>query len=819
MLGNFSSSPGTAESGLQFVPFKSDSMAPEEAARKARTIISGVLNEELVQKEAQDLLAKTSLNSSKRTISDSKATKRSESMATCLKNILKNSYEDMKSPGLGQKAMECPAQFALMLESCDVNAFDMNEFFSYIRHKPLTDFLIENIVALLEHKWIILNDIADKFDDDKFNEICFQIICDGNNSSQVIDFLSSKSRYRSTLTQICVSSVINPPGISLSSSHLALVTVNDLFSSLLRSKGSVSLEETYAEVVEILKEEHFQVQTCKLREFIPELSVDQAFTALATTSDVCDVNPRLLIIIWTIIIRRNADSVNKFDFLSDFLKDAITRQNHHNFVLAIIMIRLLDLVGSRTYSESYQLFFGNTSTIISSSKSVEFILNEFTSLVPHEVGLFLKHHIQLPLRGGAKFKDKLDQYIILAKTRMKDFNLVEIDRNVVHDVEKAIANFKKKRSIPSSIIEASIFKKQYYINHFLPCLLKENCVEDEKSRYELVNVLKSANKIPKSVLCRPDPEVVEITPAENLEDLISSLPNRGLEIKDAIYSLCCSSCDRETLVSLIETVCSESCNIDPVVFLKDFAVTHHLRELFQNCVLQLCRRGTDCNSVFDLLVLFDSDTCNSILKSVLLENTSLYRLIPVSLEIEYLHIIVLGKLSDNIETPIPDAVWKHLSTERLCEAMTWWPYDHQKLVNFHAIVSKIFDNMMSNQACNDVCISLFKSCLSLNILSLVSSIFITILPLTSFTKLWVYEALAQVLLPLYQTSLEKPVSKIKEIFRNFFSVVNVVKPSLLYKCGGVKSVDNLLSVLDSYKIYITTERFILSYPITLTIIR
>jgi hypothetical protein len=93
------------------------------------------------------------------------------------------------------------------------------------------------------------------------------------------------------------------------------------------------------------------------------------------------------------------------------------------------------------------------------------------------------------------------------------------------------------------------------------------------------------------------------------------------------------------------------------------------------------------------------------------------------------------------------------------------------------------------------------------------------LPLTSFTKPWVYEALAQVLLPLYQTSSEKPVSRIKEIFRNFFNAVNVVKPSLLYRCGGLKSVDNLLSVLDSYKIYITTERFILSYPVTVTIIR
>ena len=813
------------QSTLQFVPFKSDSMDPEEASRRARAIIAGVIDEELVQKEAHEMLAKISFKNCKRKrtlppVSSSQDTDSPENMVTCLKSILKKSYQDKKSPGLGKKALECPTQFALILDSCDVNSFDIHEFFSFIKYNPLTDIIMKNICILLQHKWIILKDIAEELDEENFNKVCFHLVCDDSYSSQVIEFLANRSKYRSTVTQICVSSVLKPPGISLSLLHLSLVTMNDLLSSLLRRKDTVTLEETYSKVVDIFKEELLQQQACKIQEFIPDLSLAKTFTVLTTTCHVCDVSPRFLIVIWIIIIKMESeDSVNKFDFLSDFLKDAISKRNHHNFTLAIILMRLLDMVGNRAYSESYQLFFGNTSTIITSSKSVEFIMDEFTNLVPYEVGMFLKQHIQLPLRGGAKFKDKLDQFLILAKTRMKDFSLVEIDKNVVHDVEKAIVTFKKKRSVPSSIIEASIFKKQYYVNHFLPCLMKKNCVDDEEGRHELVNALKSANKIPKSVLNKPEPEVVEITPAENLEDLISSLPTRGYEIKDAVYSLCCSGCDRETMTLLIQTVCSRCSNIEPVVFLKDFAVTHHLSDMFKDCVLQLCHGGAGCSSVFDLLELFDSSTCSGILKSVLVLNKPLYKLIPVSLEMEYLHIIVLGKLDENIEAPIPDAVWKQLSIERLCETVTWWSHDPHKLAHFQVLVSTIFDNVISNQACNDVCTILFKSSLSLNILPLISSTFITLLPLTSFSKLWVYEALAQVLLPLYQTSSEKPVSKIKEIFRNFFNVINVVKPSLLYRCGGVRSVDNLLSVLDSYKIYITTDKFILSYAVTLTIIR
>ncbi|KAL5250354.1 hypothetical protein ACHWQZ_G016180 [Mnemiopsis leidyi] len=809
------------KSTLQFVPFKSDRLGPGSA----RAIVASAIDEEEVQKEAHEVLTTISASSSKRkrslppSCSSSESPMFSEDFVACMKDILKQSYEDIKSPKLGQKALGCPDQFALMVTSCDPHSFNMHEFFSFIKYKPLTSNLMKNIELLLNHRWITLTDIADKLDTEKLNEMCTHLACEGHNSHNVIEFLASKPQYRSILTQICVFSISKPPGINLKTiCHIVPLSVNDVISSLLRKRDSVSLEETYANIVNVLKEQLFQDQVCKFQDLFGDLPVSQTLTTLSTTTNVSDVNPRFFIVIWSIIVRMEVDSVIKFDFLSDFLKSSINTKNRHNFKLAIIMMRILDLLGSRPYTENYQLFFGNTSTIISSSKSVEFILDNFTSLVPHEVGMYLKHHIQLPLRGGAKFKEKLDQYLILAKTRMKDFNLIEIDKNVVHDIEKAIVAFKKKRAVPSSIIEASIFKKQYYINHFLPCLLKENCVEDEKGRQDLIDKLKSANKIPQSVLHKPsDQDVMEIAPVENLKELIASLPSRGIDIKNTIYSLCCSSCDKGVMLLLIETVCLKCQNIDSVDFLRDFVVTQHLREMFKDCVHQLCLKGV--TSMFDLLTLLDSHACDSILKSVLFQSFKLYKSIPVSLEIEYLHFIVLGKLIEDIETPIPNAAWKQLSTERLCETLSWWPYDRQNLCSFQAVVSLIFHNLISNQACNDVCLSLFKSCLIAETLSLVSSIFTTLLPLTSFSKLWVYEALAQVLLPLYQTSSEKPVSKIKEVFRNFFNVVNVIKPSLLCRSGGVKSVENLLSVLDSYKIYITTERFILSYPVTATILR
>lgn len=54
--------------------------------------------------------------------------------------------------------------------------------------------------------------------------------------------------------------------------------------------------------------------------------------------------------------------------------------------------------------------------------------------------------------------------------------VVEEDSNLVKEVDTAIAAFEKSdrrnRRIPSSVIEAAIFRKPYFVNKFLSVLLK-----------------------------------------------------------------------------------------------------------------------------------------------------------------------------------------------------------------------------------------------------------------------------------------------------------------------------------------------------------
>ena len=814
---------------LKFVLPKTSALDPEEASRRAQNILLTVMDEKKVQEEVREVLADISLQKSKRkrkaapNQDDSYKEEFTDEMVHALKEVLSESCQRSCSSGMESQLYSDPDSFKTMVESLANRKFNVNEFLNAVKHvSGLCDRIIENIITVIKMNWISFHDLVEVLNHEDFDKIGHFIIRQGDEAclDMLTTFLVNDPCQKSKLTSIIVRFVTDPPDVPAKANVDFKISANDLIPALLHQEQSCSMEDFYSRLMDVHKGEAFQNQVQSITNLISATPIEQILSVLTTTCSIFEVNHTLFSALWYFVIKKEKCITANFEFLSDFLRDALSKQHRHNFILSIILMRILDLVGSRSYNDSYQLYFGNGSTHITSSKSVEFIIEILTSLVPHEIGIYLKYHVQLPLRGGAKFKEKLEQYIMLAKTRMKDFNLLEIDKNVVHDVEKAISSFKKKTSIPSSVIEASIFKKQYYTNHFLPFLMKENSVEDEEGRISLLAALTAANKVPKSVTSNAAAEVLEISPSASLSDAIDSLPIRGADVKDTIYRMCASSCDEATLMLLIKTVCFECQHVDPVEFLKEFAFLHHLRDLFRNCVRKLICEDPRCDQIMPLLGLFDYDTNSMILKAKILKDKSFYKSISVELEMEFLHIIVLGKATDNPEFSPPDAVCQQLSIDKFCETINWWPYDRETIDEFQVTVSRILDRITSHQSCNELCMSLFKCALTLNILPFVSSCFLTLIPIVTFTKLWVYEALAQVLLPLYQGNSEsKPVSKIQEIFRRFFKLVNVIKSSLLYRCGTFKSIDNLLSVLDSYKIYITTESYLLDYPIALTIVR
>merc|ERR1719510_305441 len=80
----------------------------------------------------------------------------------------------------------------------------------------------------------------------------------------------------------------------------------------------------------------------------------------------------------------------------------------------------------------------------------------------------------------------------------------------VADVEKALESFKANKKIPQVVLEASIFRRPYFIGQFLPSLvsLSERAKIDRNGRMQLISdfveTLKSKGKIPPQLVLEFD---------------------------------------------------------------------------------------------------------------------------------------------------------------------------------------------------------------------------------------------------------------------------------------------------------------------------
>ncbi|XP_078214145.1 Fanconi anemia group A protein isoform X4 [Callithrix jacchus] len=130
---------------------------------------------------------------------------------------------------------------------------------------------------------------------------------------------------------------------------------------------------------------------------------------------------------------------------------------------------------------------------------------------------WFKVHILHPPLVPSRYRSLLTDYISLAKTRLADLkvsienmglyedlssagDIAEPHSQALQDVEKAIMVFEHTGKIPVTVMEASIFRRPYYMSHFLPALLTPRVLPKvPDSRVAFIESLKSADKIPLSL--------------------------------------------------------------------------------------------------------------------------------------------------------------------------------------------------------------------------------------------------------------------------------------------------------------------------------
>ncbi|XP_059402150.1 Fanconi anemia group A protein [Carassius carassius] len=204
------------------------------------------------------------------------------------------------------------------------------------------------------------------------------------------------------------------------------------------------------------------------------------------------------------------------DLLSRLLRSAFDRYDVEKMITLFLLARQASLEGPAvfpSYSDWFKLSFGGSSGYhAKSKKSTAFLLKFLSDLVPYEPPQYLKVHVMHPPYIGGKYRSLLQEYISLAKTRLRDlkvsleetgiFEVVNGSAGVVEcpaqqDVEKALTLFMTTSKIPATVIEASIFRRPYFLSRFLPALLSPRVLPVKSdARMMFIEALRKADKIP-----------------------------------------------------------------------------------------------------------------------------------------------------------------------------------------------------------------------------------------------------------------------------------------------------------------------------------
>ncbi|KAF4085682.1 hypothetical protein AMELA_G00097800 [Ameiurus melas] len=168
-----------------------------------------------------------------------------------------------------------------------------------------------------------------------------------------------------------------------------------------------------------------------------------------------------------------------------------------------------------SYTDWFKISFGGVSGYHGNSKkSLVFLLKFLSDLVPFDPPQYLKVHVMHPPYVPGKHRSLLQEFISLARTRLSDLKVsveqmgmyevvsgaaTEVQPECVaqQDVEKAVALFQNTGRISATVMEASIFRRPYFLSRFLPALLTPRVLpEKPDNRMAFIEALKKAEKIP-----------------------------------------------------------------------------------------------------------------------------------------------------------------------------------------------------------------------------------------------------------------------------------------------------------------------------------
>ncbi|XP_058500990.1 Fanconi anemia group A protein isoform X2 [Solea solea] len=214
----------------------------------------------------------------------------------------------------------------------------------------------------------------------------------------------------------------------------------------------------------------------------------------------------------TLLVYNPDAESNLRELLTSLLTSAFEGYDLEHMVTAFLLARQGALEGRAifsSYTDWFKMSFGGSSGLhAASKKSLVFLLKFLSDLVPFEPPQYLKVHILHPPFIPTKHRSLLMEYVSLAKTRLTDLKESVEDMGLyedvsgaggtsAQDVEKAVSLFENTGRISTTVMEASIFRRPYFLTRFLPALLTPRVLPVKPdARMSLIQALRKADKIP-----------------------------------------------------------------------------------------------------------------------------------------------------------------------------------------------------------------------------------------------------------------------------------------------------------------------------------
>ncbi|XP_036998687.2 Fanconi anemia group A protein [Artibeus jamaicensis] len=252
------------------------------------------------------------------------------------------------------------------------------------------------------------------------------------------------------------------------------------------------------------------------------LSPEELVGHLQTVLETHEVNWRhVLSCVSTMVVCFPGAQQLVTDWVARLLARAFESFDLDSMVTVFLVVRQAALEGPSVfppYADWFQASFGSTrGHHCSSKKALVFLFKFLSDLVPFEAPRYLQVHILHPPLVPSKYRPLLTDYVALAKTRLADLkvsmenmglyadlssvgDVIEPHSQAAQDVEKAIQVFEHTGKIPVAVMEASVFRRSYYVSHFLTALLTPRVLPSTPdSREAFVESLRRADRIPSSL--------------------------------------------------------------------------------------------------------------------------------------------------------------------------------------------------------------------------------------------------------------------------------------------------------------------------------